>query len=278
MNSIKFTKMHGAGNNFIVLEDLDNRFKDLNLLAKVLCDRAFGIGGDGILVVKKSNTADIDMVIINADGSYAAMCGNGIRCFAKYVYENGIVNKELINIGTGDGIKIARLVVKDGVASEVTIDMGMPSFEPDKIPAITDKPIINKTINIQGKDYILNTMLMGVPHTVIIDKLNNYQVEEGKLIEKLSIFPEGTNVNFCEVLNKSEIRVKTWERGAGATLACGTGACASVIACNNLGLVEDKVLVHIPGGTLKIEVTTNGVSMTGPAVKVFQGETLEMNI
>ncbi|EQB87086.1 diaminopimelate epimerase [Clostridium punense] len=278
MNSIKFTKMHGAGNNFIVLEDLDNRFKDLNLLAKVLCDRAFGIGGDGILVVKKSNTADIDMVIINADGSYAAMCGNGIRCFAKYVYENGIVNKELINIGTGDGIKIARLVVKDGVASEVTIDMGMPSFEPDKIPAITDKPIINKTINIQGKDYILNTMLMGVPHTVIIDKLNNYQVEEGKLIEKLSIFPEGTNVNFCEVLNKSEIRVKTWERGAGATLACGTGACASVIACNNLSLVEDKVLVHIPGGTLKIEVTTNGVLMTGPAVKVFQGETLEMNI
>lgn len=278
MNSIKFTKMHGAGNNFIVLEDLDNRFKDLNLLAKVLCDRAFGIGGDGILVVKKSNTVDIDMVIINADGSYAAMCGNGIRCFAKYVYENGIVNKELINIGTGDGIKIAKLVVKDGVASEVTIDMGIPSFEPDKIPAIIDKPIINKTINIQGKDYILNTMLMGVPHTVIIDKLNNYQVEEGKLIEKLSIFPEGTNVNFCEVVNKSEIRVKTWERGAGATLSCGTGACASVIACNNLGLVQDKVLVHIPGGTLKIEVTPNGVLMTGPAVKVFQGETLEMNI
>ncbi|MPM83408.1 Diaminopimelate epimerase [bioreactor metagenome] len=278
MNSIKFTKMHGAGNNFIVLEDMDNRFKDLNLLAKVLCDKAFGIGGDGILVVKKSNTADIDMVIINADGSYAAMCGNGIRCFAKYVYENGIVNKELINIGTGDGIKIAKLVVKDGVVSEVTIDMGTPSFEPDKIPALTDKPIVNKTINIQGKDYILNTMLMGVPHTVIIDKLNNYQVEEGKLIEKLGIFPEGTNVNFCEVITKEEIKVKTWERGAGATLACGTGACASVIACNNLGLVVDKVLVHIPGGTLKIEVTQNGVMMTGPAVKVFQGETLEMNI
>lgn len=278
MNSIKFTKMHGAGNNFIVLEDMDNRFKDLNLLAKVLCDKAFGVGGDGILVVKKSNTADIDMVIINADGSYAAMCGNGIRCFAKYVYENGIVNKELINIGTGDGIKIAKLVVKDGVVSEVTIDMGTPSFEPDKIPALTDKPIVNKTINIQGKEYILNTMLMGVPHTVIIDKLNNYQVEEGKLIEKLGIFPEGTNVNFCEVVTREEIKVKTWERGAGATLACGTGACASVIACNNLGLVEDKVLVHIPGGTLKIEVTHNGVMMTGPAVKVFQGETLEMNI
>lgn len=278
MNSIKFTKMHGAGNNFIVLEDMDNRFKDLNLLAKVLCDKAFGIGGDGILVVKKSNTADIDMVIINADGSYAAMCGNGIRCFAKYVYENGIVNKELINIGTGDGIKIAKLVVKDGVVSEVTIDMGTPSFEPDKIPALTDKPIVNKTINIQGKEYILNTMLMGVPHTVIIDKLNNYQVEEGKLIEKLGIFPEGTNVNFCEVVTREEIKVKTWERGAGATLACGTGACAAVIACNNLGLVEDKVLVHIPGGTLKIEVTHNGVMMTGPAVKVFQGETLEMNI
>lgn len=274
MKSLKFTKMHGAGNNFIVFEDMNNKFEDLNTLAKDLCDGAFGVGGDGILVVKKSNTADIDMVIINADGSYAAMCGNGIRCFAKYVYEKGIVSKEVMNIGTGDGIKIARLAVEQGIVKEVTIDMGMPTFQPKEIPAFVEEPIINKSIRIKEKDYVISTMLMGVPHTVIIDKLDNYEVEEGRLIEKLDIFPKGTNVNFCEVINKNEIKVKTWERGAGATLACGTGACASVVACNNLGLVERKVKVYIPGGVLNIEVTNNGIMMTGPAVTVFEGETL----
>lgn len=274
MKSLKFTKMHGAGNNFIVVEDMNNKFEDLNTLAKDLCHRAFGVGGDGILVVKKSNTADIDMVIINADGSYAAMCGNGIRCFAKYVYEKGIVSKEVMNIGTGDGIKIAKLAIDQGIVKEVTIDMGMPTFQPKEIPALAEEPIINKSIRIKEKDYVISTMLMGVPHTVIIDKLDNYEVEEGRLIEKLDIFPNGTNVNFCEVINKNEIKVKTWERGAGATLACGTGACASVVACNTLGLVERKVKVYIPGGVLNIEVTDKGIMMTGPAVTVFEGETL----
>jgi diaminopimelate epimerase len=274
MEKLRFTKMHGAGNNFIVFQDFDEQYEDLNSLAKTLCHKAFGIGGDGILVVRKSDIADIQMIIINADGSYAAMCGNGIRCFAKYIYEKGIVSKDVISIETGDGVKTAKLTINKDMVEEVTINMGLPSLEPEKIPALVNGTIKNKPIIINNKQYILNSMLLGVPHTVIIDELSKYNVEEGKLIEKFEIFPEGTNVNFCEVLAKDEIRVKTWERGAGATLACGTGATASVVACNNLGLVDKKVLVNIPGGKLTIEIKDEGIMMTGPAVNVFEGETL----
>jgi diaminopimelate epimerase len=276
MEKLRFTKMHGAGNNFIVFEDISEKYKDLNNLAKVLCDKAFGIGGDGILVVRKSIIADIQMIIINADGSYAAMCGNGIRCFAKYIYEKGIVSKEVIAIETGDGIKEAKLTISDNIVKEVTINMGMPSYVPEEIPALFDGNIKNKPIVVNDKEYIINSMLLGVPHTVIIDKLSNYDVEEGKFIEKFNLFPAGTNVNFCEVTTRDEISVKTWERGAGATLACGTGATASVVACNNLGLVDKKVLVNIPGGRLIIEIKDEGILMTGPAANVFEGETLEL--
>jgi diaminopimelate epimerase len=276
MENLKFTKMHGAGNNFIVFEDFDEKYMDLKSLAKTLCHKDFGIGGDGILVVRKSDIADIQMIIINADGSYAAMCGNGIRCFAKYIYEKGIIPKEIIRIETGDGIKIAELTISNNMVEEVTINMGLPSYNPENIPALNQEVIKNKAITINNKEYIINSMLLGVPHTVIIDKLSNYEIEEGKFIEKCEIFPEGTNVNFCEVLSRDEIRVKTWERGAGATLACGTGATASVVACNNLDLVDKRVLVNIPGGKLTIEIKDEGIMMTGPAVNVFHGETLEL--
>ncbi|MEG0772923.1 diaminopimelate epimerase [Clostridium sp.] len=276
MENLKFTKMHGAGNNFIVFEDFNEKYMDLNSLAKTLCHKDFGIGGDGILVVRNSDIADIQMIIINADGSYAAMCGNGIRCFAKYIYEKKIISKEKIKIQTGDGIKIAELTVSDGRVQEVTINMGVPSYEPDNIPALSNEVIKKKIITIKNKEYVINSMLLGVPHTVIIDKLSNYDIEEGRHIEKYEIFPEGTNVNFCEVLSRSEIRVKTWERGAGATLACGTGATASVVACYDLNLVDKKVLVNIPGGKLTIEIKSEGVMMTGPAVNVFHGETLDL--
>lgn len=276
MENLKFTKMHGAGNNFIVFEDFNEKYMDLNSLAKTLCHKDFGIGGDGILVVRNSDIADIQMIIINADGSYAAMCGNGIRCFAKYIYEQKIVPKEEIRIQTGDGIKTAELTVSNGIVKEVTINMGVPSYEPENIPALSHEVISKKTIAINNREYVINSMLLGVPHTVIIDKLSNYEIEEGKHIEKYEIFPEGTNVNFCEVLSRSEISVKTWERGAGATLACGTGATASVVACYNLNLVDKKVIVNIPGGKLTIEIKNEGVMMTGPAVNVFHGETLEL--
>ncbi|MBS5823208.1 MAG: diaminopimelate epimerase [Clostridium argentinense] len=269
---LNFIKMHGAGNDFIVFEDFENKYKDLGTLAKKLCDRHFGIGGDGILVARESDISDIEMIIINADGSYASMCGNGIRCFAKFVYENGYVNNEKIKIQTGDGIKEAILTLEDDKVSEVTINMGIPSFNPIDYYGNSKEEIVNKLINISDKKYKITSMLMGVPHTVIIDKINNYDVEEGKLIEKFELFSKGTNVNFCEVKNRNHVIVKTWERGAGATLACGTGSCASVIACNKLNLVDNKVKVTIPGGELTVEITNDGIMMTGPAKVVFKGE------
>lgn len=278
MNTLKFAKMHGAGNNFVIFEDMDNKYKNLEGLAKVLCDTAFGIGADGILVVRKSNIAEIQMVIINADGSYAAMCGNGLRCFVKYVYEKELVKNETMKVETGDGIKIATVKLQEGKVREVKINMGIPSFDPSHIPALSKDIIIERPIEVNGKAYKLNTLLLGVPHTIIIDKLDNFKVEEGKAIERFELFPQGTNVNFTEVISRKEIKVKTWERGAGATLACGTGSCAAVVACNKLGLVDKEVKVNIPGGILFIEITEEGIMMTGPAVMVYEGETVELEV
>lgn len=270
---MKFTKMHGNGNDFIVIEDLDNKLIDESSLAKRLCHRNFAIGADGILIVRKSSTANIKMTIINSDGSLANMCGNGIRCFAKYVWEHELVDKtDSINIETDDGIKTAYLKIDNGEVNEVTINMGMPTFTPTYIPVISHEEVFMKNIELENKNYEINSILLGVPHTVIFGKLEDFSVEEGKVIEKYEIFPEGTNVNFCEVVNPNKIRVMTWERGAGATLACGTGSCASVVVANKLGLVGKKVTVEIPGGILYIEVTEKGIYMTGPAVTSFIGE------
>lgn len=277
MEKLKFAKMHGAGNNFIIFEDFENKYENLKAIAKILCDRAFGIGADGILVVRKSTVAEIQMIIINADGSYAAMCGNGIRCFAKYVYDEGLVKNTSIDIETGDGVKHAKLEIENNKVIGVTINMGIPTFEPARVPVISEDIVLNKNISIGENRYTITSMLLGVPHTIIIDPIDKYPVEEGRLIEKSNIFPQGTNVNFCEVINKDEITVKTWERGAGATLACGTGSCASVVACHKLKLVNSKVKVNIPGGSLVVEITEDGVMMTGPAVTVFEGETLELD-
>lgn len=270
---MKFTKMHGTGNDFIVLDDRDNKFigKESEI-ARKLCNRNYGIGGDGILLVRNSNIAQTQMVIINADGSYASMCGNGIRCFAKYVWDEGIAKGNVIKIETGDGIKEAYVEVEDNKVENVMINMGLPSFRLEDIPAIFDKEIINELIKVNEKEYTITTMFMGVPHTVLFGKLDDYDVNEGRHIEKFNIFPKGTNVNFCEVINEKNVKVKTWERGAGPTLACGTGSCACVIAANRLGFTSSKVEVEVPGGRLIIEIKENGVFMTGPAVVTFKGE------
>jgi diaminopimelate epimerase len=264
--------MNGTGNDFVVIDDLENKIANTGELALKLCDRRFGIGGDGILLVRKSSLADIAMEIINADGSYASMCGNGIRCFAKYVWEKSIVKKDIITIETGDGIKTAKLDIKDNKVSGITINMGFPSFEPNKIPAASKEVIIDKSIKANDKEYIINTILMGVPHTVILGKLDDFEITEGKAIEKYVIFPQGTNVNFCEVVDECNIRVKTWERGAGATLACGTGCCASAVIANRICHTNKRVSVEIPGGSLTVEITNEGVLMTGPAEVNFVGE------
>lgn len=270
---MRFTKMQGNGNDFIVIEDFMNIYKDnQSSTAKRLCDRHYGIGADGILFVRKSEKADILMEIINSDGSYASMCGNGIRCFAKYVFEKEIVNKNPLRIETGDGIKEALLELDNNKVINVTINMGNPSWKPEDIPAHSVDEIVDKSIFINEKEYKINSLLMGVPHTVIINNSEQYQVTEGKQLEKSNFFPKGSNINFCEVVNRNQVKVKTWERGAGVTLACGTGSCASVLACHRLGLVDKKVNVDLPGGKLNIEITKDGVLMTGPAEVSFEGE------
>jgi diaminopimelate epimerase len=269
---MKFTKMQGTGNDFIIFQDLLGQYNNLVDLAKKLCDRHFGIGADGILVVGKSNIADIKMVIINIDGSFASMCGNGIRCFAKYVYDNGIVKKDKIYIETGDGIKIAYLDIENNQILSVRINMGKPDFKPENIPALAEKQIINEKYNFNGKDYIITSLLMGVPHTVIIGDIDGFDVNEGHFIEKNKLFPEGTNINFCQVISSDKLRVKTWERGAGPTLSCGTGSCASVVVANKLGFIGTKAEVQVPGGKLSISLEEEGVFLSGPAKVSFTGE------
>lgn len=267
--------MHGTGNDFIVIEDLNENLKGKEEhIAKTLCHRRFGIGADGILLVRESKMVDIKMEIINADGSYAEMCGNGIRCFAKYVHDKKIVNSDTIKIETGDGIKTANLNIQNGEVVGVTINMGFYSLEPKDIPANSKEKIINKQISLNNKEYYITSMKLGVPHTVIVCKIKDTNVKEGKYIEKYDLFSEGTNVNFCEVVDRGVIEVKTWERGAGETLACGTGSCASVVASNLLGHTDKLVKVVVPGGELLIEIKDEGIFMTGPAVNVFSGEVI----
>lgn len=273
---MNFKKMHGNGNDFIVIEDLNNEYlgKESSIALK-LCNRNFGIGADGILIVRNSKEADIEMVIINSDGSYASMCGNGIRCFAKYVYEEKIVEKTIINIKTGDGIKKVSLTVKGDNIEEITVYMGRPSLNPSNIPAISEKSIINKPLEINNKLYIINSLHLGVAHTIIIDKLSNYKIEEGKLIEENRLFPKKTNVNFCEVLDRKNIKIKTWEIGAGKTLACGTGSCASAYISHMLGYTDNEVSVIVEGGKLKVRIEdSDNIYMIGNAENVFKGTLL----
>ncbi|WP_123053549.1 diaminopimelate epimerase [Clostridium sp. JN-1] len=270
---MKFIKMNGNGNDFVVIDDRDDAIKCRESeIAKILCDRHFGIGADGILLVRDSKIARTQMVIINSDGSYASMCGNGIRCFAKYIWDKGIVKDNPIKIETGDGVKEAFLHIENNKVEKVTINMGKPSFNCKYIPANCKDEIVDKKIKLNDKEYNITTMLMGVPHTVVFGKLDDFDVNEGRIIEKFELFPEGTNVNFCEVIDSRTIKVKTWERGAGATLACGTGNCSSVIAANKLGFTGNEVEVHAPGGKLLVEIKQDGVFMTGPALISFKGE------
>lgn len=267
---MEFTKMQGAGNDFIFLLDLDLRYFGLeSKIAKNMCDRHFGVGADGLVLVRKSNIADIKMVIINSDGSLANMCGNATRCFGKYVYEKGIVEKELITLETGDGIKELSLKVKDNKVYEVKVCMGEGSFEGDKIPLNNKKDLINEEIVINGDIIKMTSVLVGVPHTVIIDSM--YDVIKGKEIEKFELFSEGTNVNFVTIKDRENINVDTWERGAGATLACGTGCSASVLITNKLGLTSNRVNVKVPGGNLIIEINDGKIYMIGNSEFICEG-------
>jgi diaminopimelate epimerase len=271
---MRFWKMHGLGNDYIVIDNRDLKIKDENVanLAKGLCERRFSVGADGLLLVHSSTVADVKMRIFNADGSEAEMCGNGIRCFAKYCYENGIVPKREFNVETLSGTKHVWLTLKDKEITTVKVDMGKPNWERSSLPMKGKGTCIDAGLDVDDEEFKVTCLSMGNPHCVIfVDCIDCYPVEEvGSKIENHKAFPKRTNVGFVEVLNDNELNLRVWERGCGETLACGTGTCAAVAASNKLGKVGNKVMVHVLGGNLRVEVAES-IFLSGAAEKVYEG-------
>jgi len=273
-----FWKMHGLGNDYIVIDNRDRKISDANAakLAKKLCERRFSVGADGVLLVCNSTVADVKMRIFNADGSEAEMCGNGIRCFSKYCYENRIAKNNEVSIETLSGVKYVWLTVKSKEAVAVKVDMGSPNWERRSLPMKGKGTCIDADLDVDGEQYKVTCLSMGNPHCVIlVECIDCFPVEEiGSKIENHKAFPKRTNVGFVEVLNESEMNVRVWERGCGETLACGTGTCAAVAAANKLGKVIDKVIVHVLGGDLQVEVGKT-IFLSGAVEKVYEGTLFE---
>jgi diaminopimelate epimerase len=270
---IAFTKMHGIGNDFIVIDCRDNtpgsQLSGLGELSRRLCDRRFGIGADQLLLLETSQTSDFAMRIFNADGSEVEMCGNGIRCLAKYIWDRGFSYRNILEIETPAGI-----IRPERAGEMVKVDMGEPLLEGRLIPVALDGQIINKPLAIADREFAITCVSMGNPHAVIVvDTVEAFDVRRyGPVIEHHPLFPKRTNVEFIQVLGPDNIRMRVWERGSGETLACGTGASAVGVAANLLGLTRKKTTVHLLGGDLQIEWSGNNhVYMTGPAVEVFEG-------
>ena len=274
---MKFWKLQGIGNDFIAIDGRNDYIDNNNYgdLAKKVCHRRFSVGADGLLVVKDNDEADVEMVYYNSDGSRASMCGNGLRCFAKFVYDNNIVNKDEFEVYTLDGIKKIKIDLNDNKdINSITVNMGRGSFQSNNIPVDTDKEVfINEKIHILDKEFIVSSMLMGVPHTVVfVDDINMEEIHKyGPIIEKHEIFPQNTNVNFVKIIDNKNILVRTWERGCGYTLGCGTGMTASVIISNFLNKVDKSVNVTSEGGSIKISLINDEAYMSGKAQKICEG-------
>ncbi len=272
---MNFVKMQGLGNDFILIEDTQELLINKEVeLAKKYCHRRFGIGADGLVIIRESSIADAKMVIINSDGSRANMCGNAIRCFAKYLYEIKKIKKTELNIETGDGVKAVKLYIENGKVILVKVNMGKASFKGKDILLKDKDKLINEEVIISNKTYKLTSLLMGVPHTILINNNKEYSIEDGRIIENYDLFIEKTNVNLVNIINENNIEVQTWERGAGATLACGTGCCASVVALNKLRICLDKVNVKTLGGNLEVQINSGDVYMIGEAGFICMGELL----
>ena len=274
---IKFTKMHGLGNDYVYIDAIHQDINEPSSLAKFVSNRNFGVGSDGLILICKSDVADFKMRMFNSDGSEAEMCGNGIRCVGKFVYDKGLTNKTEVAIETLAGIKYLKLSVKDGKVDTARVDMGEPIFEPQKIPVNTlENPVKNLKVMAQGKDFNMTCVSMGNPHAIaIVEDVKKFDVEKyGKVLEVDKLFPKRINVEFAEIVDKNNIKMRVWERGAGETLACGTGACATLVACNINGYTDRKATIELLGGNLYIEWNKedNHVYMTGPATTVFEGE------
>lgn len=272
-----FVKMHGLGNDFVFIEDKTGQDKDFTALARAMCNRHTGIGADGLIVIVDSRVADVRMRIINSDGSEAEMCGNGIRCFAKYVYDNGIIEKKRFTVETPAGIMEPEITVgADNKAELITINMGRPSFNRSEIPMEgAEGRVLNEDLCVNGANWKITSLLMGVPHTVTyVDDVDTVDIEKiGPLFEKHEAFPKHTNINFAQQMDDRTVKVRTWERGAGATLACGTGSCSVAVASFLNGHTGREVDIQLPLGTLHIEYREedDNVYMTGPAAVSFTG-------
>ena len=277
-NSIKFTKMQGIGNDYVYIDCFRQQFEgDLSVLAKKISDRHFGVGGDGLILITPSDKADFGMRIINFDGSEAEMCGNGVRCVGKYVYDRGLTGMKTVTVDTLAGIKVLDLTVEEGEVTLVKVDMGEPILVSEKIPVLgSEEKFIAQSVEIGEDFFILTCVSMGNPHAIaFVDDVRKVTIEKvGPLVERFKIFPKRTNVEFVHVVDRHTLEMRVWERGAGETLACGTGACAALVAAVLNNQSDRKAVVKLTGGELQIEwdENDNHVYMTGPAEFVFDGE------
>mgnify|MGYP002796425631 FL=1 len=275
---MKFTKMQGLGNDYVYVNCLKETIADPPALAKKISDRHFGVGSDGLIMINPSDKADFEMEMYNADGSRAEMCGNGIRCVAKYVYDYGLTDKTRISVETLAGIKYLDLTVENGKVSLVRVDMGRPILEPENIPVQAEgSRVVDEPLTVDGKEYRMTCVSMGNPHAVIfVDQdVRELPLEQiGPSFESHERFPKRINTEFARVLDRRTVEMRVWERGSGETLACGTGTCATAVACVLNGLTEDEITVHLLGGDLYIkwDREKDTVYMTGPAETVFDGE------
>ena len=279
---MKFTKMEGLGNDYVYVNCFRETVDNPSEVAIKLSDRHFGIGSDGLILIKPSEVADFCMDMYNADGSRSEMCGNGIRCVAKYVYDYGLTDKTDISVETLAGIKYLELQVEDGKVQLVTVNMGAPELTPAKIPVKSDKEIvIREPVEVDGKTYEMTCVSMGNPHCVVfVEDTGKFPLEQiGSQFEHHEVFPNRVNAEFVQILDRKTVNMRVWERGTGETLACGTGACATTVACILNGLTEDEITVHLLGGDLQIrwDRDANLVYMTGPAKVVFDGE-IDVNL
>lgn len=273
---MEFTKMEGCGNDYVYVNGFTTRLENPNKVSEIVSDRHFGVGSDGLIVINPSEVADFKMSMYNADGSEGKMCGNGIRCVAKYVYDNKMTDKKTITVETLSGIKTLVLNVENETVKTVRVDMGRPVILAKEVPVISDrKEVIDESLLVDGKEYRITCVSMGNPHAVtFVDDTDNLEIEKiGPQFENNEIFPDRINTEFIQLIDRNTIKMRVWERGSGETLACGTGACASVVACVLNGLTENKVTVKLTGGDLLIEYNRDEdtVYMTGPAKIVFTG-------
>ena len=276
---MKFTKMHGCGNDYVYVNGFEENIADEAKAAIIVSDRHFGIGADGLIIIKPSDIADFEMVMYNADGSRGAMCGNGVRCVAKYVYDHKLTDKTSISVASMGSIKYIDVDVENGKVVSAKVDMGSPVLEAKKIPVLSEnEKAVNEKITVDGKDYLMTCVSMGNPHAVVFTDIpvNEFPLEKiGPKFENNPVFPDRVNTEIVNITDRKNLNMRVWERGSGETLACGTGTCATVVAAILNGYADNDVTVHLIGGDLKISWSGNeadSVFMTGPAEMVFSGE------